>query len=101
MWEIQVLKKWLMNHSDQFINDLMNSLDDWENKVGAKELASIIQSLLSAKTLNSKWDEMMDNKVILDTVKLVLQLNWIKTWNTVNVNLFNIQKPWKDDVLGF
>ena len=101
MADIQVLKNWLMNQSDQFINELMNELQEWEDRVGAKELASTIQSLLSAKTLNWKWDEMNDNKVILDTVKLVLQLNWIKTWNTVNVNLFNIQKPWIDTALEY
>lgn len=101
MWEIQVIKNWLMNQSDQFVSELMANLDEWENKVGAKELASTIQSLLSAKTLNSKWDEMMDNKVILDTVKLVLQLNWVKTQNSINVNLFNIQKPWKNDDLTY
>ena len=76
----------------------MEELNEWENKVGAKEIASTIKWLLKAKTLNSKWDEMSDNKVILDTTKLVLQLNWIKT-NQTNINIFNIVKPWKDENL--
>ena len=56
---------------------------------------------MKAKTLNAKWDEMDDNKARLDAVKLVLQLNWVKTGNTINVNLFNVNKPWRDQPLEF
>lgn len=101
MWEIQVIKNWLMNQSDQFINDIMHELQEWEDKVDAKCIASTIKWQLKAKTINNAWFEMNDNKAIDSALKLVLQLNWIKTWNTVNVNLFNIQKPWKDQILDF
>lgn len=84
---------------DEFISSLMTELQEWDSKVEAKDLASTIKSLLSAKTMNNAWIEMDDNRSRLDTVKLVLQLNGVKTWNTLNVNLFNIQKPWKDETL--
>jgi len=94
-----IYKTWtLINQQDQFLSSIMNELEEWENKVGAKEIASTIKWLMKAKTLNAKWDEMDDNKARLDAVKLVLQLNWIKT-NQTNINIFNIQKPWKDDNL--
>jgi len=83
------------------MSEIMEQLQEWENKVGATEIASTIQSLLKAKTVNNAWIEMTDNKVILDTVKLVLQLNWVKVWSSVNINLFNVSKPWKDENLNY
>lgn len=101
MSEVTILKQWLVNKQDQFLSSMMEELQEWDNKVGATELASTIKSLLSAKTTNNAGFEVSDNKTILDTVKLVLQLNWIKTWNTVNINLFSVNKPWKDSSLDF
>lgn len=77
-------------------------VDELQNlEVGAKTIASTIKGLLSAKTKNNAGFEMDDNKVILDTVKLVLNMNWVKTWWWVNINLFNVQKPWKDQPLEY
>lgn len=69
--------------------------------VGATEIASTIKGLLSAKTKNNAWFEMNDNKVILDTVKLVLNMNWVKTWWWININIFNASKQWKDKPLEY
>jgi len=64
------------------------------------KLAEKIWDLLDAKTLNNKWDEMCDNKVQLDTLKLVLQLNWVKwIWNQTQIAIFN--KIWKDEKLEY
>ena len=80
----------------EWIVDELAELD-----VGAKTIASTIKSLLSAKTKNNAWFEMDDNKVILDTVKLVLNMNWVKTGWWININLFNANVPSKDEKLQY
>lgn len=101
MSEIKIFKPWeLNNQKDQFVNSIMEELQEWEDKVGAKELASTIKWLLKAETLNAKWDIMADNSARLNTLKLVMQLNWIKL-NQTNINIFNINKPWKDESLNY
>lgn len=101
MSEIKIFKPWQLNNpKDQFVNSIMEELQNWEDQVGAKEIASTIKWLLKATTLNAKWDVMDDNSARLNTLKLVMQLNWVKL-NQMNVNIFNIQKPWKDEHLNF
>ena len=100
MSEIQVLKNWIQKSpSQELAEDIVSELADLD--VGAKTIASTIKDLLSAKTKNNAWFEMSDNKVILDTVKLVLNMNWVKTGWWIQVNLFNVSKPWKDEPLQF
>ena len=100
MTNIQVLKQWIQKSpSQELAEDIVSELADLD--VGAKTIASTIKDLLSAKTKNNAWFEMSDNKVILDTVKLVLNMNWVKTGWWIQVNLFNVSKPWKDDPLQF
>ena len=100
MTKIQVLKQWIQKSSSQELaEDIVSELADLD--VGAKTIASTIKDLLSAKTKNNAWFEMSDNKVILDTVKLVLNMNWVKTGWWIQVNLFNVSKPWKDDQLQY
>ena len=100
MNEIQVLKNWIQKSpSQELAEDIVSELADLD--VGAKTIASTIKDLLSAKTKNNAWFEMSDNKVILDTVKLVLNMNWVKTGWWIQVNLFNVSKPWKDEPLQF
>ena len=100
MNEIKVLKNWIQKSpSQELAEDIVSELADLD--VGAKTIASTIKDLLSAKTKNNAWFEMSDNKVILDTVKLVLNMNWVKTGWWIQVNLFNVSKPWKDEPLQF
>lgn len=100
MTNIQVLKQWIQKSpSQELAEDIVSELADLD--VGAKTIASTIKDLLSAKTKNNAWFEMSDNKVILDTVKLVLNMNWVKTGWWIQVNLFNVSKPWKDEPLQF
>ena len=100
MNEIQVLKNWIQKSpSQELAEDIVSELADLD--VGAKTIASTIKDLLSAKTKNNAGFEMSDNKVILDTVKLVLNMNWVKTGWWIQVNLFNVSKPWKDEPLQF
>ena len=77
-------------------------VEELENlNVGATEIASTIKGLLQAKTMNNAWHEVTDNKVILDTVKLVLNMNWVKTWWWININIFNASRQWKDKPLEY
>jgi len=100
MTNIQVLNKWIQKSASQELaEDIVWELANLD--VGAKTIASTIKDLLSAKTKNNAWFEMNDNKVILDTVKLVLNMNWVKTGWWIQVNLFNVSKPWKDEPLQF
>ncbi len=101
MSNIQVIKWWLMNKQDNFLSWILEELEKEETKVGATEIASTIKNLLSATTLNWKWDVMDDNKARIDAVKLVLQLNGVKTSSWINVNLFNVSKPWIDQSLEY
>jgi len=100
MTNIQVLKQWIQKSASQELaEDIVWELENLD--VGATMIASTIKDLLSAKTKNNAWFEMSDNKVILDTVKLVLNMNWVKTGWWIQVNLFNVSKPWKDEPLQF
>lgn len=100
--KLKIYKWWIINKKDNdFLMSLMQELEEWKNKISAKEIADTIKSLLNAKTYNNAWIEIYDHKTRLDTVKLLLQLNWVKTSNSVNINLFNINKPWKDDILEY
>lgn len=102
MTEISIIKNQITKAPSQsLVEELMEELTTWDDKVGAKEIASTIKSLMSAETINNAWFSMKDNKVILDTVKLVLNMQWVKTGNWVNINLFNVNKPWKDEELKY
>lgn len=96
---IQLSSNWLQKGS-QFLDLLKEEIEEWENKVTAKDIAGTIKQLLDAEVVNNAWIVMKDNKVILDTVKYVSSLYWMKQW-WININLFNINKPWKDQQLEY
>ena len=64
--------------------------------VDSPKLAKKIWQLLDAKTLNNSWDKMEDNKTQLETLKLILKMNWVKVDQWLNINLFNMPKPNED-----
>lgn len=68
--------------------------------VDSDRIAKTLDKLLDAKTLNWRWDEMADNKVILDTLKLVFKLHWVKITDN-NINIAILQAPPKDSKLQF
>lgn len=94
---IQLSNNWLQQ-SSQFLDLLKEEIEEWENKISAKDIAWTIKQLLDAEVTNNAWIVMKDNKVILDTVKYVSSLYWMKQW-WININLFNMPKPWKNDDL--
>lgn len=69
--------------------------------VGSDKMAEKLNSLLDATTINNNWDVMTDNKVQLDTLKLLLKLHWADiSSNKIQINLFN-NMPWKNDSLNY
>lgn len=88
-----------LTNQKNIVKDILWKLEViWVND---DKIAETINKLLDAKTLNWKWDEMSDNKVILDTLKLVLKLHWAKiNDNQINVAIFQ-QAPWVDDKLQY
>lgn len=100
MNDISILKNWLpSSNSSEMLDELFGEL--WTLNIGSKKIASKFKDLLDAKTLNSKWDIMDDNKVQLDTIKLLLKLQWVKLNDWISINLFNINKPWKEEPLQY
>jgi len=98
--KITILKQSLDKPKNQeLVDSILSELDSLN--VWPAEIAKTIKELLNATTVNQAWIEMKDNKVILDTIKLLLSMKWVKTWNTTQINLFNINKPGKDEPLQF
>lgn len=89
----------IVKSNNDFSKELLHEIVSWENSVDASEIASTLKSLLKAETKNAKWDVMDDNQVRLNALKLILQLNWIKTSQT-NINIFNMIPP-KWDKLNY
>lgn len=67
--------------------------------VNEDKIANKLSELLDAQTLNAKWDVMPDNKAQLEALKLVLNMNGIKTQKSLNINIFNM--PSKDQDLRY
>lgn len=101
MNDISIIKNGIQNSNSS--SELLDTLfqDLWALNIGSKKIASKFKDLLDAKTLNSKWDIMDDNKVQLDTIKLLLKLQWVKLNDWININLFNINKPSRNDPLEY
>jgi hypothetical protein len=79
--------------------DLLASL--WVLNIGSDTMAKKLKQLLDATTINNNWDIMCDNKVQLDTLKLLLKLHWANiSSNKIQINLFN-NMPGKDDKLWY
>lgn len=83
--------------------------DIWKELLGSLQslwvwsttMAKKLKSLLDATTINNNGDIMCDNKVQLDTLKLLLKLHWADiSWNKIQINLFN-NMPWKNDSLNY
>ncbi len=97
-WELIVSDKELNNsitnidkpHTSSEV--LSNLVELW---VDNKALAEKLWQLINAKTLNNKWDVMDDNKTQLETLKLIMKMNWVKIDNSPNFNFFNITNDWK------
>ncbi len=88
------MSEWIVLHKPQELNIRDTIIEELSNiDVWWKELATKLKSLLSAKTLNAKWDEMDDNKAQLEALKLILKMHWLKMWWDININLFNIPNP--------
>ena len=74
----------------------LNTLWVWSEKMAGK-----LKQLLDATTINNNWDIMCDNKVQLDTLKLLLKLHWAKIdSNKIQINLFN-NMPDKNQSLNY
>lgn len=79
--------------------ELLDSLKQLD--IGSGKMASKLSQLLDATTINNNWDVMTDNKVQLDTLKLLLKLHWAEIdSNKIQINLFN-NIPWKDEKLMY
>lgn len=83
--------------SNQFWEELLDLLD--MNWLWSTTIVDKLKDLLEAKTSDNKWNEITDNKVQLDALKLLLKLKWIKLNSSININLFSI--PWKDEELRY
>lgn len=66
---------------------LVELKDNWINE---SRLAKKLDQLLDAKTLNAKWDIMEDNKAQLRAFELAMNLYWIKTQKSLNINILNM-----------
>ena len=85
--------------SKDISKDLLASL--WVLNIGSDKMAKKLSQLLDATTINNNWDIMCDNKVQLDTLKLLLKLHWANIdSNKIQINLFN-NMPSKDDKLSY
>ena len=88
--EIKIIKNQALQ-APQFWTEVLLALDNlnvWST-VAAKKL----KELLDATTISNSWEIMTDNKVQLEALKLLLKINWIKTDQWLNINLFNMPKP--------
>lgn len=69
--------------------------------INSELISQKIFQLMSAKTMTNSWKEFDDNKVILETIKLVLKMSWVK-WlgDGPQIAIFN-NMPWKNDRLQY
>jgi len=97
-WKVLSTNSAQLSQSKNVVRSIIWKLEElWVND---EKLAATIEKLLDAKTLNNKWDEMQDNKTILETLKLVLKMHGAKLTDT-QINIAIFQSPAKDSKLEY
>ena len=89
-----VIQKDKRNISD--IKDALTEVWIWWDFMAWK-----ILELMNSKSVTNTWIEYTDNKTVLETVKLVLKLSWIRwIWDWPQIAIFN-NIPKQDEKLQY
>ena len=67
---------------------ISNNKHLWTDRILKK-----IDSLLDATTTDKRWVIIPDNNAQIEALKLLLKLQWMNVWPTINFNLLHIPNP--------